>query len=68
MLLTDGLADTTDTADRTKYFGDETMNDIMIRLSALPHNEFIQALMKEAELYHGSDSFEDDVCVICIDV
>jgi serine phosphatase RsbU (regulator of sigma subunit) len=68
ILLTDGLADTTDTADRTKYFGDDTMNGIMIRNAALPHNEFIEELMKEAALYHGSDSFEDDVCVICIDV
>ena len=30
--------------------------------------DFINSLIKDLLEFHGSDSFEDDVCVICLDV
>ena len=53
--------------DRNSYFGDQTIESVMLKNAHLKHRAFIDVLVSEAIAWHGTDMFEDDICIICID-
>ena len=44
------------------------IGDILLALANQPCDEFIQGLYRELVRFRGNDTFDDDVCIICIDV
>ncbi len=68
LLYTDGLTEARSLENPSELFEDAGLMDILGKNRDLDCTEFI------GELYHGlrefrkGDSFEDDVCVICVDI
>lgn len=66
ILYTDGLTEAR-RADESGTFEDMIEN-ILIELGPLPCAEFIDNLYARLKSYRGSDTFDDDVCLICLEV
>lgn len=68
LFYTDGLTEATSIADRKQFFEDLLVNEHIKKYSSCSTMDFIHNLYNELVLFHGSDSFEDDVCMICMDI
>ncbi len=68
LLYTDGLTENRPLGDNESYFEYGGMTDIFLANRDKPCREFITGLFDELTNYRGGDSFEDDVCMICLDV
>jgi len=68
LLYTDGLIEARSKNNDNLYFEYSNMNDIFIRNSRYSSEIFINNLFNGLVEFRGSDSFEDDVCLICIDI
>lgn len=67
ILYTDGLIETVNINDTKKIFQDSAMV-VFLELHALAHREFIDSLYQSLVDFRGGDDFEDDVCVVCVDI
>ncbi len=67
VLYTDGLIETQNRDRGGSTFGDAEIVDTFRRLASLSNREFIEELWSGLVEFSGGDTFEDDVCVICID-
>jgi len=67
LLYTDGLVESCPIDDDT-FFEDANMEKIFLQYSNNKCNIFINNLMKELYIFRKSDKFEDDICLICLDV
>lgn len=66
-LYTDGLLEATP-LDNTISFEESGMIRAMQNNSLYPASSFVQNIYKELSLFRGQENFEDDVCLLCIDV
>ena len=67
VLFTDGLTETINPSDMHKMFEDHGLTEEMIRASALPCRDFVRSIYQALTRFRGSESFDDDVCIICLD-
>ncbi len=68
LFYTDGLTEAGSFHDNNKYFEDELIGELIQRYSSNPPKEFIRNIYDELVKFHGTDEFEDDICMICMDV
>ncbi|MBN2158554.1 MAG: SpoIIE family protein phosphatase [Spirochaetes bacterium] len=68
VLYTDGLVEAADTRDYSRFFGGAEMESAMLGMAALPHRDFVEGLFGRLVEFRGSQSFDDDVCIICVEV
>ncbi len=68
LFYTDGLTEATLLDDKKKDFQETKLIDLFIKYSSNTPEEFIGNIYKELINFHGSESFEDDVCMICMDI
>jgi serine phosphatase RsbU (regulator of sigma subunit) len=67
VLYTDGLLEVTPKGARDPVFKD-VIKEKMLGLRALPPRGFVEGLMKELTLFRQGEDFDDDICLICMDV
>ena len=67
VLYTDGLVEVAPKDARTALFKD-VIKEKMLGLRALSPQGFSEGLMRELVLFHGGEDFDDDICLICMDV
>ncbi len=70
-LYTDGLSETVNiksAEDYTEDFGSIHLNNILRELFPLPIPVFIDRIVQRLIDYRGSDEFEDDICMIGLEV
>ncbi|PKL39739.1 MAG: hypothetical protein CVV44_05825 [Spirochaetae bacterium HGW-Spirochaetae-1] len=68
LFYTDGLTETTRYNDTSLYFDDEVLEGVLLRQKGEHCRDFVDNIMKDLVQFRGSESFEDDICLICLDV
>lgn len=73
ILYTDGLVETVNIGHQNHHIQAEDfeyaiLEDTFKKLYKLPSAKFVQHLFAKLVQFRGSDKFEDDVCIICIDL
>ncbi|MCP4132171.1 MAG: SpoIIE family protein phosphatase [bacterium] len=68
LIYTDGLTETPKSDNIKIHFEDYAIYDVFERFGHLRGNDFIEKLFQNLIMFRGRDSFEDDVCIITIDV
>lgn len=68
VLYTDGLTETTAKNNQSIYFEDDVLNEVFREIWEQESREFLQELISRLVMFHGSSSFDDDICLVCVDV
>jgi len=68
LLYTDGFTDTKSLPKNEEYFEESAMKKIIIDNMHYPCTEFIENIYRGLLEFRGSDEFDDDICIICIDL
>lgn len=68
VLYTDGLTEASAHSDPGSDFESGMINTGLAELVNLPSSEFIESVYQRLVTFHGGELFEDDICMICIDV
>ncbi|OHD56599.1 MAG: hypothetical protein A2Y33_03635 [Spirochaetes bacterium GWF1_51_8] len=71
VFCTDGLTETVSIRDnRTnpEEFGTAYLNSVLIELFPMPVPIFIERLVQRLMDFRNSDRFDDDICMICLDI
>ncbi len=68
LLYTDGLTDTLSDEKPDEDFEKARITEVILENSEQPSGQFIKNLSEQLISFHGSDDFNDDVCIICLDV
>ncbi|MCB1190687.1 MAG: serine/threonine-protein phosphatase [Leptospiraceae bacterium] len=67
LLYTDGLVEARKVNSPKIWFYDE-IEAVLFDLKYLSNKEFISQLYEKLILFQGNKNFEDDICVICMDI
>ncbi len=67
VLYTDGLVEASKKDQPSVCFKD-TIKEKMLALKGLSPGEFVEGLMKELVLFRQGEDFDDDICLICMDI
>ncbi len=67
LLYTDGLTEACP-IDSNVFFEDDIMMEVFMKNRNLTSKLFINKLYDSLIAFRGDDSFEDDVCLVCLDV
>jgi serine phosphatase RsbU (regulator of sigma subunit) len=67
LFYTDGLTEARNDRGGPQFFS-IIMDEILLGMAHLPCDEFIERLYRELVVFRGSDDFDDDVCMICLDI
>ena len=67
VLYTDGLLEAAPKDSRGEVFK-EVIREKLMRLEPLPPKEFVEGLMQELIAFRQGEDFDDDICLICMDV
>jgi len=67
LFYTDGLTEARK-VDRPKEMFEQYFNDIALKNFQLNCQDFIKSIYNELIEFHGSESFDDDICLICLDI
>jgi len=67
VMYTDGLVEAKKIDDRNLDFGD-VINQEFLNLKNLHCKEFVEGIYEKLKQFHGSSDFDDDICVICLDI
>ncbi len=68
LLFTDGLTEARQPAQQDRLFDEIGLVESIVRARDLPAQDFTDALFADLVRFRGGESFEDDVCIICVDV
>ncbi len=73
LLYTDGLTDTvnihsTDYNSGQEDFENTYLPEIISELIPMTPQEFLYALMERLKLFRGGEEFDDDICMVCVDI
>jgi serine phosphatase RsbU (regulator of sigma subunit) len=68
LFYTDGLTEAVSRYNHNRYFEDDLVNTLIRKYSNNPPKEFIRNIYDELVQFHGSDLFDDDICMICMDI
>lgn len=66
LLFTDGLFEVAD--PQQQYFGEDRLYQTARDLMALPAADLAQALFDEVRRFSGGESFDDDICLLAVEV
>ncbi len=66
LLFTDGLIEASAGDDRNKRF-EERLPGLLARVGERDCRECVEMLFRELKEFSGTDDFDDDVCIICVD-
>jgi len=67
LFYTDGLTEARSAENKIDYF-ESVMSEILPGLADLSCREFVAALYRELVIFNGGEDFEDDVCMVCVDI
>lgn len=67
VIYTDGLVEAKKIGNHNLDFG-HLMNEKLLRLKSLNCRDFVESLYDELISFRGSESFDDDICLICVDI
>jgi len=67
LFYTDGLVEAKKIRDRDIDFS-EGIEKRLIELKNLKSKKFTETLFADLIKFHGSESFDDDICIICMDI
>lgn len=68
LLYTDGLTECQPVNNDGLSFEESNMHELLLANKHHSSDQFISALYKKLIAHRGSESFEDDVCLICLDI
>lgn len=78
LLYTDGLvecinierskASPAEVDNNENDFGVDRLRDVLLQNAGLPAQKLIEEIYSELVAYRGSETFDDDVCMVCLDV
>ncbi len=68
LLYTDGFTECQSLNNTGPSFENSNINELLLNNKHHPCDLFITSLYKKLIDFRGNDSFEDDVCLICLDV
>lgn len=73
LLYTDGLVETVNEVDKTldpatPDFETKVIRKAIKELRGLDCGEFVEQMSVRLKEFHGNEDYEDDVCMICVDV
>ena len=73
LFYTDGLTEAVNIAECNRNtaapdFEEKRLREVILDIQKLSCREFISALSERLIDFHGSDKFDDDVCIICMDI
>jgi serine phosphatase RsbU (regulator of sigma subunit)/predicted small lipoprotein YifL len=68
LFYTDGLTEARNEADPYRYFETTGLLPVMMRAHKGDVSHFIEEIYSELVKFKGNEIFEDDVCMICMDV
>lgn len=67
ILYTDGLVEAVNIENPADDFEDSLLNEVLINAKDKDPEEFVNTVFQALIDFRGSNSFEDDVCLICLD-
>ena len=68
LFYTDGLTETININDTSVDFETAELKRVIDFYVELPSEKFIDKLVEELISFRGSSNFDDDVCIICMDL
>jgi serine phosphatase RsbU (regulator of sigma subunit) len=68
LLYTDGFTECQPLNGKGPSFEESNLHELLSSNKHHASNLFIEQIYKRLVIHRGSDSFEDDVCLICVDV
>ncbi len=68
VLFTDGLTEATGTSDAGVQFEDSAMPATLEKLKAASCHDLVSGLYGSLVEFRGNEKFEDDVCILCVDL
>jgi len=68
LFYTDGLTEASSFKDKNNYFEDILVKNLIVKYGSNSPKDFILNIYTELTKFHGSDLFEDDVCMICMNI
>jgi serine phosphatase RsbU (regulator of sigma subunit) len=68
VVFTDGFIEASPVSDRKRIFEDNGMEQALLELSGLKSDLFMERLLERLVRFRGSAEFDDDVCIVCVDV
>ena len=68
ILYTDGFVETVNKNNSFFDFESAELYKTLIELEEMPVDLFMENLVKRLVIFRGDDNFEDDVCIICLQV
>jgi len=68
LLYTDGLVESTSAGDLMLAFGDSRIHDVIEHHGQEPVHSFVLRMTDSLIRFHGGENFDDDICLICLDV
>ena len=68
LLYTDGLIETRSKKDNRQIYENSGMYQVLKDYYSLSCREFITNIYKDLVQFNGSENFEDDICMICLDI
>lgn len=68
LIYTDGLIDVVHNERINEAFEDKRLEEVLIELESMPARTYLYHLFRELITFHGSNAFEDDICMVLVDV
>jgi sigma-B regulation protein RsbU (phosphoserine phosphatase) len=68
ILYTDGLTEAVNISNTGEMFDETMIGTVFREIKNLPGRDFVRILFQRLVAFRGSSSFDDDVCLICLDV
>jgi serine phosphatase RsbU (regulator of sigma subunit) len=68
LLFTDGLPDTRMMSNKKKFYKEERMTQVLSQNSNLKAKDYLISLMQDLISFREGYVFDDDICIICVDV
>ncbi len=67
IFFTDGLTETMNILNPELNFEEEKLRNILLAYKDFSPQNFVNRIYSDLVKFHGSDSFNDDVCIICLE-
>ncbi len=68
LLYTDGITEAQNEQNPSEFYETGGLEHALMKYRSLPCSNFLQSVYESLIEYRGSDNFDDDVCLICIEI
>jgi len=68
LFYTDGLVEAEPVDNKYHFYEDNGLEEVLLANCDLSSDEFLAELYTELAQFRGSEEFDDDICLICLDV